>query len=537
MISNIPLLFVMLPVLTSVIIYVFKYRMTSRLVFLTQTVLIASFIYLIANGVYEEPFFLVFGGWNRLFSISFYIDQMSMIFIGLSLFMWTVILLYSFKRHRDDHMYLFFIMFLEGVFLGLLQTNDLFNLFVFLELITVLVTILIAYKKTGSSYRAGIYYLLINTLGAMFVLLGIVFIYYVYGSMDIQYVSSQIQLHSNSNIVKLSYVLIMSGISIKAAFVPLYSWLPRAHGVAQTSVSALLSGLIVKLSLYVFIRIHAGMFFEASYDTQIYFFYIGAATGLFGVMLALVQKDLKQVLAYHTVSQIGLMMMGLSYKEGVSFYGGFLHIINHAMFKALLFLVAGRIIYHYGTKKISMIKGVFKTMPFTSILLIIGMLSISGMPFFNGYVSKSLIKYAFKDNVLQMMLYTLINIGTVASFVKFSSILFGEKQKVNIAFKDSKRYIAMILLALVSICTGIFYEQIITVLFGFNPTSVSLFNVVSYIDYALYIGLGIFIYRFVIKKDFKWIQSLRGFSMSFEDANYALILYISAMIFLMYIVI
>ena len=279
------------------------------------------------------------------------------------------------------------------------------------------------------------------------------------------------------------------------------------------------------------------MFFEASYDTQIYFFYIGAATGLFGVMLALVQKDLKQVLAYHTVSQIGLMMMGLSYKEGVSFYGGFLHIINHAMFKSLLFLVAGRIIYHYGTKKISMIKGVFKTMPFTSILLIIGMLSISGMPFFNGYVSKSLIKYAFKDNVLQMMLYTLINIGTVASFVKFSSILFGEKQKVNIAFKDSKRYIAMILLALVSICTGIFYEQIITVLFGFNPTSVSLFNIVSYIDYALYIGLGIFIYRFVIKKDFKWIQSLRGFSMSFEDANYALILYISAMIFLMYIVI
>ena len=537
MISSIPLLFVMLPVLTAVLIYVFKYRMTSRLVFVTQAVLIVSFIYLMTEGVYQQPFFLSFGGWNRLFSISFYIDSISMIFMGLSLFMWTVILLYSFKRHRDDHMYLFFLMFLEGVFLGLLQTNDLFNLFVFLELITVLVTILIAYKKTGPAYRAGIYYLLINTLGAMFVLLGIIFIYYVYGSIDIQYVRSQMSIHSDSNIVKLSYVMIMSGISIKAAFVPLYSWLPRAHGVAQTSISALLSGLIVKLSLYVFIRMHAGMFIDAAYDTQTYFFYIGSITGLFGVVLALAQKDLKQVLAYHTVSQIGLMMMGLSYQEGVSFYGGFLHIINHAMFKSLLFLVAGRIIYHYGTKKISMIKGVFKTMPFSSILLIVGMLSISGMPFFNGYVSKTLIKYAFKDNVLQMLLYTLINIGTVASFVKFSSILFGEKQKVNVAFKDSKRYIAMISLALVSLLTGIFYQDVMIVLFNYDPVNVSLLNLTSWIDYALYVGLGMFIYRFVIKKDFKWIQSLRGFSMSFEDANYALILYMSVMIIIMYVTI
>jgi multicomponent Na+:H+ antiporter subunit D len=279
------------------------------------------------------------------------------------------------------------------------------------------------------------------------------------------------------------------------------------------------------------------MFMDAAYETQTYFFYIGAITGLFGVVLALAQKDLKQVLAYHTVSQIGLMMMGLSYKEGVSFYGGFLHIINHAMFKSLLFLVAGRIIYHYGTKKISMIKGVFKTMPFSSILLIVGMLSISGMPFFNGYVSKTLIKYAFKDNVLQMLLYTLINIGTVASFVKFSSILFGEKQKVNVAFKDSKRYLAMTLLALVSLLTGIFYQNVMILLFNYDPVSISLFNLSSWIDYFLYVGLGIFIYRFVIKKDFKWIQSLRGFSMSFEDANYALILYMSVMILLMYVII
>ena len=162
--------------------------------------------------------------------------------------------------------------------------------------------------------------------------------------------------------------MMLSGISIKAALVPLYSWLPRAHSVAQTSISALLSGLIVKLSLYGFIRIHHDMFSQASYDTSSFFFYIGAVTGLVGVVLALIQKDLKQILAYHTVSQIGLMMMGLSSLNDVSFSGGFLHIINHAFFKSLLFLAAGQVIYKYKTKKVYEIQGVFKTMPFTAVL-------------------------------------------------------------------------------------------------------------------------------------------------------------------------
>jgi multicomponent Na+:H+ antiporter subunit D len=316
--------------------------------------MIVLYIYLLTQGVYEHPIILIFGGWNPIFAISFYVDQTSMLFIGLTLIMWLVILLFTFKKHRDDHMYLFFLMFLQGIFLGLVQTNDLFNLFVFLELITVLVTILIAYNKSGPSFRAGIYYLLINTLGALFFLIGIILIYYVYGSINIQYVASQISLHSESNFVKLAYVMMLSGISIKAAFVPLYSWLPRAHSVAKTSISALLSGLIVKLSLYVFIRIHHDLFLEAAYDIGTFFFYIGAITGLIGVGFALVQKDLKQILAYHTVSQIGLMMMGLSSLHDVSFSGGMLHIIHHAFFKSLLFLAAGQIIYVYKTKKVYM---------------------------------------------------------------------------------------------------------------------------------------------------------------------------------------
>lgn len=533
----IPLLFVIIPVIASLVIYLFKYRMISRLVFVFQFLMIAMFIYLLYEGAFEKPISLVFGGWSPVFAISFYLDQTSLIFVGLTLFMWLIILLFTFKKHRDDHMYLFFLMFLQGIFLGLLQTNDLFNFFVFLELITVIVTILISYNKNGSSYRAGIYYLLINTLGAMFFLIGTIILYYVYGTINIQYIASQISEFSNSNIVKLAYVMMLSGISIKAALVPLYSWLPRAHSVAQTSISALLSGLIVKLSLYGFIRIHHDMFSQASYDTSSFFFYIGAVTGLVGVVLALIQKDLKQILAYHTVSQIGLMMMGLSSLNDVSFSGGFLHIINHAFFKSLLFLAAGQVIYKYKTKKVYEIQGVFKTMPFTAVLLIVGMLSISGMPFFSGYVSKSLIKYAFKENVLHMTLFNLINLGTVTSFLKFSRILFGKKIDSKELVKDKKRYISMSLLAISSVIVGILYLPVIINLFGFEAYYINLFDFSSWLNYLLYIFIGFLFYRYVIRKDFKFLQAIRNFSMSFEDANYALILYISIFVSVMFFVI
>lgn len=534
MIAYIPMLFVMIPVITSIFVYLFKYRAVSRIVFSAQILLIGLFVLIVLEGVYENPLLFVFGGWNPLFGISFYVDHVSLIFIGLTLLMWSVILLFTFKKHRDDHMYLFFLMFLQGIFLGLLQTNDLFNFFVFLELITVLVTIMISFNKNGPAYRAGIYYLLINTLGAMLILIGIIVIYYVYGSINILEVSKVIGEHSGSNLVKFSYVMMLTGVSIKAAFVPLYAWLPRAHSVAQTSVSALLSGLIVKLSLYAFIRLHHGLFALADYQTGQFFFYVGAVTGFIGVVFALTQKDLKQILAYHTVSQIGLMMMGLSSSNDISFSGGFLHILNHAFFKSLLFLAAGQIIIAYKTKKVYDIRGVFKTMPVTSILLIVGMLSISGMPFFSGYASKSMIKYAFKDNMLHMFIYTLINIGTTASFIKFSSILFGPKVKISQFFRDSKRVISMMILASLSIGIGLFYEEVVSIVFGINIQDKLSIGLESWFDYLMYVSIGFVLYQFVVKKDYKFLQKIRAFSMSFEDANFALIVYLSVFVSVMF---
>ena len=529
-----PVLFVFIPILASLVVYLFKNKLASYVLFIAQIALfILFFQYIQALEVNPDLSLIVFGGWDEMYAISFYNDRLSLIFIGLTIFMWTILIMYTFKTNQKENKFLFFLMFLQGIFLGLIQTNDLFNLFVFLELMTVLITILIAYKKTGPSFRAGIYYLLLNTVGAMFFLIGIIMIYYVYGTINIQYLIQNIDLHSDESLIKLAFIMMMSGISIKAAFFPLFTWLPKAHGVAQSSISALLSGLAVKGALYMFIRIYLEMFSKANYNMSEFFFYLGATTAIVGVTFALTQKDLKQVLAYHTVSQIGIMMMGLSSASDLSYVGGLMHILNHALFKSLLFLGAGLVIYGYQTKKIYEIRGVFKSMPWTSILLIIGMLAISGAPLLNGFVSKTLVKYDFKGDFFKMALFTIINIGTVTSFIKFSQILYGPKVDV-IKRKDFTQILGMTILGFGCIAIGIFYIPFGQLVFAKDLSYVNLFDIRQWIDYITYIMIGMMFYRYIVKRDFKPLQLIREWTITFENANYVFILYMAFLSFFMF---
>ncbi|MFP4177959.1 MAG: complex I subunit 5 family protein [Acholeplasmataceae bacterium] len=524
--AYVPILFVFVPILSALIVYLFKNERSVSTIFVAQLALIVLFVlYALHIGEHPEDALLVFGNLDARFAISFYNDDLSLTFVGLSILMWTVIALYTYRTNKSQTQFIFFLMFLEGVFLALIQTNDLFNLFVFLELTTVLVTILIAYKKTGKSFRAGIYYLLLNTVAAMFFLIGIILIYYAYGTINIAILTEEMAFHSATDTVRLAYVFMMSGISVKAALFPVFMWLPRAHGVAQSTISALLSGLIVKGALYLFIRINREMFALADYAMHDVFFWLGTITAFIGVVFALTQKDLKQILAYHTISQVGIMLMGLSSAVDFSYFGGLLHVLNHALFKGLLFLCAGVIIATYRTKKYDRIHGLFRTMPYLSVLLIIAMLSISGAPFFNGFVSKTMVKYAFQDDPVKMALFTAINLGTIASFIKFSMILFGPKQAVT-RTRNGLQLLGMSILGVLCVAIGIFYLPLADYLFGVDLSYVSVTDPMNVFEYLFYFLIGYLFYRYVIRKDYGPIRLLRSFNVTFENANYLFILYV-----------
>ncbi len=517
-----PIYIIFTPVLTALIIYLFKNPWGNRLVFVAQTIMsVLAVIYFTYYYNNFDATYFVLGNWDDRIGISLFNDEISMIFIFLTLFAWWVVLLYVYDK-KVNYNFLFFLMFLQGVFLGLLQTNDLFNMFVFVELTTIIVTILIAFKKTGYTFRSAIYYLMLNTSGVLLFLIGISLIYFTFGTINIQHVSSNMALFEDSIIIRLAFVLMMAGISVKSALFPVFTWLPKAHGAAKSGVSALLSGLIVKGGLYLFIRI-TDMFSGASINYQPIFFILGALTGFVGITFAIAQKDIKQMLAYSTVSQIGLIVMGLSFGEGQVFAGGILHIVNHAIFKMMLFMIAGIIIKVYLSKEVSQIRGMFKSMPFISIMMIIAMLAITGFPFLNGYVSKSVIMYGF-DGSYHYWVVFFMNIGTATLFVKMSQMLLGPSV-LSFPISHYRQSITLFILMLALIGVGnyfVFFEgQFLDVDFStVNPASLS-----AFVDFFMTIGFAFILYYYVIRKDFKPIQYIRGFTLTFEHANYIFVAY------------
>lgn len=521
----IPIYFIFIPIITALLIYVVNKEKFNRIIFLSQITLSILAVVFLKKILNINEYIIKIGGWDSKIGISLKNDYLSISFIILTIFIWWMIIIYSFDKRKSDFKFLFFIMFLEGTFLGLIQTNDIFNMFIFIEITTIISTILIIYKKDGYSVRAGLYYLLFNSFGMIFYLLGMILIYVVSGSLNFDVISEKISLYSYKDFIKLSYIFLIASIGVKSAFFPVYNWLPKAHGAAPASISALLSGLLVKSGLYVFIRMN-GIFNINSLNE--FFFYIGFITATSGIIFALSQKDIKQILAFHTISQIGIILMGLSSNDTYSYYGGIFHIFNHALFKSLLFMGAGIIINVYETRRITEIKGVFKKLPLVSIFMIIGMLSITGAPFFNGYISKSMIKYGFKYNIFKYYLLQLINIGTGLSFIKFSQIFF-DKSDFKVKTKLNQ-LIPLMILSIACIFLGIFYKTLTNEFFSLNITFINLFNIKAWINYLIIIIIGIILYKTVIEKDYKPFRIIRHLKISFETSSTMLVLFIFIMI-------
>jgi multicomponent Na+:H+ antiporter subunit D len=531
--NYIPILLIFIPIIFSVIIFMFHNKLVNYLAFLCQLVLSTIVISYHRELKVLGTHSITVGGWSRTAGITLKNDWLSISTLFLAVFLITVIIIYSWGKKETNSSFLFFLLFLEGVFLGLLQTNDLFNLFIFFEIITIASSILIVFKKDANSLKIVLYYLLFNSAGMLFYLLGVVILYMVTGTLNMELATIRLAELGNPTSVKIAYIFIMSALAVKSAFFPVHNWLPKAHGAAPAAVSALLSGLLVKAGLYSFIRINqvfGGILFQE------FFFALGFITALVGVIFALTQKDMKQILAYHTVSQVGIMLIGISHMTGSTFYGGLLHLFNHAMFKSLLFMGAGVIIAEYGTRNVYEIKGVFKRLPLTSILMIVGMLSITGAPFFNGYISKGIVTYSLSP--LQSVLFNIINLGTSISFIKMAQIFMGIPtssapfEKTNTTSSN----IAMFMLAAMCLVLGIFYAPLAVELWNVELKAISLLDLQKWLKYIITMSFGILVYIKIIKKDYFIIKKIRDTDISFEAANVLMIMFVFTMMILTVII-
>lgn len=424
---NIILPIVFASILVGIAIYVFSVR-SRFIICLSQLLLFAAGSYQLILVRTSGPISLVVGGWTNGKGVPLYINSLAAVMILLTTFFFFLFFLYDWEKLKTQLLFVMLLFLIQGLLCALFASHDLFNIFVLMEVSTILVTLLIVFKKNPVSYYDGLIYLLTNIVGMSFFLLGIGYIYRIYGVYDLHILRELIYSTAPDRSLLLPFALMMTGVSFKVGVMPVFSWLPRAHGSygAPSVVSGILSGLYINVGFLYFIKLQD--LFAPVLDTRPLFLVIGFTTAFIAGFLALVQNDIKRMLAYSTASQIGYILMGLNLPYDEGFYGSIYHIISHGIFKVLLFLCSGILIEIYKTRDLDKIQGVFKKAPLLGISIVAGILGITGAPFFNGSIGKYLISKGAGSFVFEWLLYGL-NFITILYLAKFSLILFGPNKR------------------------------------------------------------------------------------------------------------
>ncbi len=392
------------------------------------------------------------GGWLEPLGIVLYLDALAWTASLMGSLVALCALLFAFGEggYRSDF-YFFFLMLLAGME-GVILTGDLFNMFVFLEILSISSYLLIAYSLRRASLWASLRYLLLSSLGIAFFLFGLFLVYRSAGSFSLRLISAAAAGSAGagaagsaapaasagaavralrlaawvpaSRTLHLAAAALTVGVGLKAAFVPLHTWLPAAHAAAPHPVSALLSGVMIKISFLAVWRILAAL---GATGIQALFLWLGPLTALLGVLLALAQTDGKRLLAYSSVSQMGLIATayGAAARLGTTALTASLaHILSHSLFKSLLFLSVGAVI-HLGGRRDLGDSSRANPRPWLIAFFAVGALSIVGLPPLNGFVSKTLVGSLFKGAGVLGIAIRLTAVGTAASMIKLSALFRG----------------------------------------------------------------------------------------------------------------
>jgi multicomponent Na+:H+ antiporter subunit D len=448
-------LFVVIPLSGAFLIMIIG-RFTEELnKYLTALVLLflacISFYCLFTTG--DKIFVYKVGGWEAIdrvpIGIYMVMDGLTVIvlcIINLIGFLSAVYSISYIKRYTaGNYFYALFCLMIGGMN-GVVLSGDLFNIFVFLEISVISSYALVAFGVESNELEASFKYQILGGLASFLILFGIGFIYWKTKTLNIADIKEVFSSGYDKKYYLFIQILLLSGFGLKAAIIPFHAWLPDAHSSAPSPISAMLSGIFIKaVGIYVIIRLFFNMF-ATSQEMATLITTLGTLSMVIGVFLAIGQWDIKRLLAYHSISQmgyvvmsvgIGLILLSQSAKPEIAslaIAGGLFHLVNHAAFKGLLFLNAGAIEYTIGTRNLKEMGGLAKVMPVTSATSFVASMSISGIPPFNGFFSKLIIIIAaiMAKFYLLAALAVIVSIITLASFLKFQKYAFFNKSDDNL---------------------------------------------------------------------------------------------------------
>ena len=403
--AHLPLLIVVIPLLAAPIVAVLP---NGRVPWLFSTLIAGSVLFLAVQqllhithlqtaGINEGIISYALGGWAPPIGIEFRVDSANALVALIVAGVAAICLPYAVTSvakeipHKQTSLfYAAFLLCFTGL-LGITLTGDIFNLFVFLEISSLSSYALISLGKQRQALTASYQYLIMGTIGATFFLIGVGLLYSMTGSLNMMDLSQRLPEIFEHRTIHTAFAFIMIGIALKLAMFPLHLWLPNAYTYAPSVVTIFLAATATKVAVYVMVRIIFSVFnlhlIESTPTNEL--FLILGGTGIIATSIyAIFQLDAKRLLAYSSVAQIGYMIVGIGFGSVLGLTATFVHLFNHALMKAALFMAIGALVYRIGSSRIEDLSGVGRKMPWTFAAIVIGGLSLIGIPGTAGFISK-----------------------------------------------------------------------------------------------------------------------------------------------------
>ena len=416
-----------------------------------------------------EALVLQIGGWSAPYGISMVADPLSLFFVIMAQLSLTMGVLYALGSRDKVVRYPTFYPLLLALGTGLtgtFLTGDLFNLFVFAELLVISGTILAALSDDRTGVEAGLKYFYISLLASTTMLLAIGCFYVSYGTLNMADLALRLSVGGERLLLLPGIALLMTAFLIKSAVVPFHFWQPDLYMAAPTSVAAVLAGVVSKLGVYGLLRMNTLMFPEQAPRVQIILIVLGVAGVIYGGLGAIGTKNLKRMLAYSSIAQMGFIIVGVGWGTLLALTAVLVFAFNHSLIKSAMIMLAGYISSRTDGKSAAFnnLRGLGRPLPLSGLLFFVGALALAGIPPTNGFVSKMLLYESgiMAESFLSLFLIGVASILTMVYAIRaFMLVWWGSAGGGVTGRYSGDRLVAPLLLVLLVIILGLWAEPLV----------------------------------------------------------------------------
>jgi multicomponent Na+:H+ antiporter subunit D len=398
-IDQLPALQIVVPLLAAPICFLIRrLSLVRAFAILVTWVVLAISLKLLDTVLTEGTISYAMGGWPPPLGIEYRIDILNAYVLVIIAAISVVVLPFGMgsveMRIPPNRRYLFYTAFLLCITgqMGVAITGDAFNIFVFIEITSLASYTLISLGQSRKALRGAFSYLVMGSIGGSFILIGIGLMYQMTGTLNLSDLAERLPAVMDTRTIWMAFAFLMVGVSIKLAVFPLHQWLPDAYTYAPSAVSAFLAATATKIYYYVLVRLIFTVFGVAfvfeKIELHLLLVPLSILAMFIGSITAIYQENMKRLLAYSSIAQVGYMTLGLSFANLEGLTGGLVHLFNHALMKGGLFLAIACVTFRLGSSDVKTLAGLGRRMPFTMAAFVVGGLSLIGIPGTVGFISK-----------------------------------------------------------------------------------------------------------------------------------------------------